>query len=121
MGAHCACDERTELWTLLAAVVLRKTAQLPDQDLPERRETCAEISLEAVVQVEPTPELATKLFEEANRLLRELDDELLQDVARLRMEGCGNEEISQKVNKSARTVERKLSLIHRYVIEELDR
>jgi DNA-directed RNA polymerase specialized sigma24 family protein len=69
--------------------------------------------LAAVVGSEPTPEFAAQVADELSRLLGELRDDPLRQIALLRMEGYRNEEIAARINCSLRSVERKLDLIRK--------
>jgi DNA-binding NarL/FixJ family response regulator len=66
-----------------------------------------------VVSREPSPEFAAELVENFDRLMHALSDQELMQYATWKMEGYSNEEIALKVNRSVRTVERKLNLIRK--------
>jgi DNA-directed RNA polymerase specialized sigma24 family protein len=70
-----------------------------------------EAALEQVVGEEPTPEFAAQVAEEYQRLLDRLGDDSLRQVAVLKMEGCTNDEVAQRLDCSRRTVARKLETI----------
>lgn len=59
----------------------------------------------------PSPAFLMMLEEEHQRLLDALPDEMLRKIALLRMEGYQNQEISQQLGISLRSIERKLGLI----------
>lgn len=65
----------------------------------------------------PTPESAVILAENVQTLLNQLQDEELQRIAILRMEGFTNLEIAEEIGKSVSTVERKFAII-RSTLEE---
>ena len=72
--------------------------------------------LDALAQVigrEPTPEFAAIVTEEYQRLLASLPDESLRKIAIAKLEGTSNEELSQQLGCSLRTVERKLWVIRK--------
>jgi DNA-directed RNA polymerase specialized sigma24 family protein len=60
---------------------------------------------------EPSPELAAMLVENTQQLLDDLDDEMLSQIARLKLEGYSTDEIAQRLGCVRRTVERKLERI----------
>jgi len=64
-----------------------------------------------VLGKEPTPQFAAEVAEECQALFEKLDDPLLRDIARWKMEGFSNEDIAAKLGRTVRTIERKLSLI----------
>lgn len=59
----------------------------------------------------PTPEFLAVMAETQQWLLDRLENESLREVARLRFDGHSNEEISEKIDVSLRSVERKLQVI----------
>jgi DNA-directed RNA polymerase specialized sigma24 family protein len=69
--------------------------------------------LEALGGDEPTPELAAQLAEEYQRLMEQLGDSTLQDVATWKLEGYTDDEIAVRLVCVTRTVERELARIHR--------
>ena len=60
---------------------------------------------------EPTPEFAAEMVEAVERLFNLLDDQELQRIASMKLEGYSNEEIAVGVGCSLPTVERRLKLI----------
>ena len=63
------------------------------------------------VGAEPNPALVAEVAEETRRLLDTLNDEVLQTIARRKLEGYTNQEIAAELDVSERTVARKLSRI----------
>ena len=59
----------------------------------------------------PSPQLLVMLEEEGKRLLEQLEDETLRQVAVWRLEGFTNDEIAGKLGLTTRSVERKLHRI----------
>jgi DNA-directed RNA polymerase specialized sigma24 family protein len=59
----------------------------------------------------PTPAFAAQVADECRRLLERLDSPELRQVALLKVEGYGNEEIAAQLDCGVRTVERRLRLI----------
>jgi len=71
-----------------------------------------------ILGTEPTPELAAGVAENCQVMLNQLNDETLQQVALLTLEGYRTEEIAQKLDCARRTIERKLSRIREIWGEE---
>jgi DNA-directed RNA polymerase specialized sigma24 family protein len=71
----------------------------------------AEAGLDQVVGREPSPEFAALVAEEYERLLDQLDDPELRQVALWKMEGYSTEEVAARLGRVPRTVERKLRVI----------
>jgi DNA-directed RNA polymerase specialized sigma24 family protein len=67
--------------------------------------------LAQVCSREPSPELATQMTEEYERLLRLLPDDKLRQLARWLMEGHTVKEVAERLGCAARTVKRQLQLI----------
>ena len=60
---------------------------------------------------EPTPEFLAIMEEQQRELFQALPDASQRDVARMRFEGFSNEEISEQLGMSLRSVERKLKIV----------
>ena len=67
----------------------------------------------------PDAEFAEQLTAQCRRLLEMLEEDDLRQVALLKMEGLETEEIAQKINRTVRTVQRRLKLIQDIWSEEL--
>ena len=70
---------------------------------------------------EPEPSLVIQAAEEYRRLLAQLEDEQLRQIAQWKVEGFTNEEIAAKLGRAVSTVERKLARIRRLWQKELTR
>src|SRR5262249_42016110 len=113
--------DRDGLWRLLVVITARKAAHLVrDQGRQKRGGAAAATDptatddgplLELILSREPTPDLAAQIAEQCQRLLQQLGDPELEQVARWRMEGFSVDEIAAKLGCVARTVKRKLRLI----------
>ncbi len=125
-------QNRTDLWKLLVTITARKaTAKLrrhfaqkrggggvrgesvfmhDDDDLRE--------GIGNILGSEPTPELASDVAENTQRLLDKLGDETLKQIAVLTLEGYRTEEIAVKLDCVRRTVERKLERIREIWADE---
>ena len=67
----------------------------------------------------PSAELVDSVISEGNQLLETLPDESLRLVARMRMEGYSNQEIADHIDRSVKSVERKLRLIRKVLESKL--
>jgi DNA-directed RNA polymerase specialized sigma24 family protein len=108
------------LWRLLVVITARKALQLlrgegrskrdprrSDDDLDPADDPTL---IEEFVGNEPSPEFAAQVAEEYDRLLKVLDDDQ-RAIAAAKLEGLTNPEIAARLDRSLRTVERKLQLI----------
>ena len=115
-----------DLWQLLVKITERKAFNEVRRQLRMKRgggkvrgesvflDTRASISKGGIDQVpgaEPTAEFAAVVAEGLRHLLDRLADEELRQIAVLKLEGCTNQEISDRINRSLPTVERRLRLI----------
>lgn len=122
-------DNRDDLWQVLVMLTARKAFQerrrqqtlkrgglVTDQGkrLTANTPTPVDWDLDEVVGAEPNPEFVAMMAEQFTCLLDILPEEILRQVARLRLENYTNSEIAERLNCSERTVERKLSLIRGY-------
>ncbi len=113
-------DDRDDLWRVLLLLTARKagkllrregaakrggTGRLPAEDVPLERWP--------VASSEPDPAEAAIMGDTCDRLLDQLGDDTLRQVALWKLEGFSNAEIAEKLNRSISTVERKLQLIRR--------
>ena len=117
---------RNDLWRLLVVITARKVIDyvqhegrqkrgggriVGESGIPTSNSSSAQRGIEQVIGDEPTPEFAVSVAEECELLLEQLGDAMLREVAQLKLEAYTNEEISQRLDCSLRTVERKLWLI----------
>jgi RNA polymerase sigma factor (sigma-70 family) len=118
-------SDHNDLWRLLATITARKATGVI------RRRSCLkrgagivvsesglvdgpnaeEEGLARLLDRAPSPEIATQLAEDYERLMERLGDETLRAIARMKLEGHSNEEIAERLRVSSRTVDRKLQLI----------
>ena len=113
---------REGLWRLLLVINARKVADLLAYHHRGKRDVGRTIAMDnevvaAVVSREPTPEFAAEFADQLVAMLGALEHEDLQQVALLKMEGCTNEEIAVRLQRSASTVERKLRTIRQIWIQ----
>lgn len=128
-GVQCGqfpdISDHQSLWRLLAAIAKHKTLHLiRDQTRLKRggnfkqvrnysaQDSEDDLPVELVCQ-EPTPQMAAEFAEECSRLLSLLPQPELVEIAVEKLKGCTNEELAQRMNKSERTIERKLQLIRK--------
>jgi DNA-directed RNA polymerase specialized sigma24 family protein len=118
--------DRDELWRLLVVITSRKIQGQARRQLRQKRggglvKPVSDIAgpesddelLARAVSAEPTPEFAALVAEEYRRLLERLGDDVLRQVAMLRMEGHTRDEIAARLGCARRTVARQLALIRR--------
>jgi DNA-directed RNA polymerase specialized sigma24 family protein len=127
-GQYPQLADREDLWRLLVVITTRKVMAQARRQLREKRgggsvRTAADLAnpgpddeddiLARAIGSEPTPEFAATVAEEYRRLLERLDDDVLRQVAVLRMEGHTSDEIAERLGCARRTVARQLALIRR--------
>ena len=124
--------DRNDLWQLLLVIAYRKACdQIKHEGRRQPRQGRAvhasalaagpngdEGALFAeMISREPSPEMVAQSAEECRRLLAELGDETLRQVALWKLEGYTNEEIALMMNdgkgRSLATVELKLKMIRK--------
>jgi DNA-directed RNA polymerase specialized sigma24 family protein len=134
-GRFPRLDDRQELWRLLVTITARKAL---DQLARRRRKKRGggrvrgesvfagadpgepAAGIEQVVGPEPTPEFAALVADECRHLLAALGDETLRRIALLRMEGYSDPEIAARLGCGLRTVGRKLDLIRKTWLREVE-
>jgi DNA-directed RNA polymerase specialized sigma24 family protein len=122
-GRFPRLNDRDDLWQLLFVITTRKAIGLVRHATCEKRGGNAAFissrtaidpmpnALDHVTAAGPSPELAAEVAEECARLLDQLNDGQLRQVAIWKMEGYTNEEIAGNIQRSVPTVERKLAAI----------
>jgi DNA-directed RNA polymerase specialized sigma24 family protein len=119
-------QDRDDLWHLLVRITTRKALNQAtflqrqkrgggnvrgDSAFEELNSNGQAEGIAAIVSKEPTPELAATVAEEIQRLLDDLGNERLHQIACWKLEGYTHAEVGEKLNCSTRTVARKLDLI----------
>lgn len=128
-------NDRTDLWKLLVAMAGKKAVDQVRRQTAKKRGG-ADLRGESVVASademgqaagfdqfdgsEPTPEFMALVEEQQTVLFAMLRNDTLRDIARLRIEGHTNTEISAVVGISVRSVERKLGVIRDTWSDELE-
>ena len=120
--------DRDSLWRLLVRMTARKSIDLRRRETRLRRGGPAKANLtdeptgeEAIAKKigdAPTPEFAAVMAEQFQILLSFLRDDQLRELALGKMEGYTNAELAERLNCSARTVERRLSLLRKKLNRE---
>ncbi len=110
------------LWSLLASITIRKCGRrsknysMAKRDVRRERPAGSEEYFDAISADEPTPDEAVLLEETLEALLDELTEEQ-RDVLLLKLQNHSNEEISQRIGRTERTVYRVLGLIRQRLTE----
>ena len=124
-GRYPQLEDPDDLWRFLVTITLNKVVRaMRDQNRIKRGgrmravadEGNAEGEQAAVNELvgrEPSPAFAAQVAEECDRLLHQLGDEELVQLALWKLEGFTNDEIAAKWGRALRTVERKLQLIRK--------
>lgn len=126
-GRFPRLEDRDDLWKLLVTITARKAIKQQRRHFADKRgggavqgesvlkghgeHDASGGGIDQVLGREPTPELAELISETCRLMLAELDDETLEQIAQLKLEGYGNPEIAERLECSKRTVERKLLCI----------
>jgi DNA-directed RNA polymerase specialized sigma24 family protein len=124
-GKFPRLDDETDLWPLLVTITARKASAQRRRHFAQRRsqgrvrgESIFGLGddeqaggIDGVAGDVPTPEFAVQVADECRSLFDKLDDPLLREIARWKMEGYSNDEIALKLGRTGRTIERKLALI----------
>jgi DNA-directed RNA polymerase specialized sigma24 family protein len=126
LGRYPRLNDRDDLWRLLVVITERKALDQVQRERRQKRGGRKILGIFGLADTdggngvignlaspEPTPEFAAAVADECRRLLGQLRDETLRDVARLKMEGYTNEEVADRTGCSLRSVARKLELIRR--------
>ena len=119
-------NDRNDLWKLLLTITARKAGKQIRSNMAQKRgggmtrgesvffkpgdEMGPGLAGNAIA-LDPTPEFAADVVQECESLLGNLDDEVLREIAMMKLEGYTNDEISEKLQCATRSVERKLKRI----------
>lgn len=123
-GRFPQLNDRNDLWNVLVTITLHKVLHLMRDEGRLKRgggrlvlgSSAAGSDADLLQQVlgsEPTPEVSAQVAEQAEILLKQLPSQELVDLALMKMEGYTNGEMAQRLQKTERTVERKLNLIRK--------
>jgi RNA polymerase sigma factor (sigma-70 family) len=117
-------NDRDDLWQILLVLTERKALNQIRHELAQRRGAGKVVGesvmddaaqgaggLADVADPGPTPAFAIEVSEQLEQLLQSLGDRVLRQIALLKLEGCTNREIAERLSVSLRSVERRLALI----------
>lgn len=115
-------NDEGNLWALLVLITSRKASHRVRDGQAQKRgggrvqgESAfggtSKGGIESVIAENPSAEFAHRLFEETDHLFHVLDDDGLQQIAMLKMEGLTNREVAERLGCVERTVDRRLRLI----------
>lgn len=117
-------NDRVNLWRLLVTIAERKIARrLRDESRAKRNlwrtvgESCfvkldrSGSVFDQLPSLEPTPEFAAEFADLCGSLLDSLGNDLLCDIARLKLKNYDTDQIAEQLGISRRTVQRKLLII----------
>ena len=117
-------NDRDDLWQILLVLTERKALNQIRHELAQRRGAGKVVGesvmddaaqgtggLADVADPGPTPAFAVEVSEQLEQLLQSLGDRVLRQIALLKLEGCTNREIAERLAVSLRSVERRLALI----------
>ena len=122
-GRYPQLHDRDDLWKLLVTITARKAMRQQRRHFAAKRgggQVVGESGFgdegdgDGIAQVlghEPTPELLEQIHETCRELLAQLEDESLERIVLLKLEGYTNDEIAEQLDCVTRTVERKLGRI----------
>jgi DNA-directed RNA polymerase specialized sigma24 family protein len=123
--------DRDDLWRLLVVITTRKVSAHARCQLRQKRgggqvRHASDVAepgsdddiLARAASSEPTPEFIAMVAEEYRGLLDRLGDDVLRQVAILRMEGLTTDAIAVQMGCARRTVARQLALIRRILVAE---
>ena len=114
--------DRNDLWQLLVVIAFRKTCNQINHAMARQPPNGHVINASALagdegalfadmISREPSPEMVAQSAEECRRLLAELGDQTLRQVALWKLEGYTNEEIAPRLGRKRCAVDRKLKKI----------
>lgn len=119
-------NDREDLWKLLLTIAARKAGKEIRSNLTTKRgggmirgesvfckpgdQMAQGLDMHAIA-LEPTPDFADDFVSEFEQQMGKLEDDVLRNIAVLKLEGYTNEEIGKKLQCATRSVERKLRRI----------
>jgi DNA-directed RNA polymerase specialized sigma24 family protein len=126
-------SDRHGLWRLLVSITIRKLSHSRrDQNRLKRGGSFRQIDstgdsserrsiVDQIISREPTPEFAAQVAEEYSRWMAALNSDELVQLAEWKLEGFTNDEIAAQWGRTTRTVERKLNLVRKILVHELEK
>lgn len=125
-GRFPQLNDRNDLWRILLTITARKAGRRRRKQFAAKRGGGAvrgeSVFIKAsdlessggigeVLGEEPSPELAVEIADNCRNLMSQLGDSALEQIVLLKLEGCTNVEIADRVGCTTRTIERKLERI----------
>jgi DNA-directed RNA polymerase specialized sigma24 family protein len=133
LGRFPRLDDRDDLWRILVSLTSRKAVNQFRRQRWQKRDASrvvreAELDgagsrrpfLDTLAGPEPSPDFAALVADEWRHRLESLRDDSLRQVALMRLEGFSNDEIAERLGCGRRSVARKLELIRRRWLDEVD-
>ena len=118
-GKFPRLNDRDELWKLLLTITLRKAWRRREKSAKQALPADPDILADELAGQGPTPEMATSVTDEFRRLFGLLDDAVVSTVVLMKLEGHTNQQVSEVMQISVATVERKLQLARRAWSDEM--
>ncbi len=123
-GRFPQLNDETDLWKVIVTVTKRKLSKFARRENAQIRkprhgivhgesmldppDSSQAAGMGQIAGDDPTPEFIVEMDERCQSLLDELEEPELREVAVLKLQGYQNEEIAEKLNRTCRTVERRL-------------
>lgn len=132
-GRYPKLNDREDLWQVLVQVVemraidhfrrevayQKRVATESDLQSPDASDSVA-APIQRISDREPTPAEAASFADALVMLLARLETDELRCIARMRLAGMSDSEVAQKLQRSLRTVERRLKYIREKWADLLD-
>jgi RNA polymerase sigma factor (sigma-70 family) len=126
---------RDDLWRILVVITARKVIGILRRQASQKRggglvvgESAlledsdeSRVGLAQFLGREPSPEMAAELAEDYERLLESLGDDTLRAIALMRLGGHSSVEIAERLGTSPRTIDRKLHVIRKILLDQRTR
>jgi DNA-directed RNA polymerase specialized sigma24 family protein len=125
-GRYPQLADRDDLWRLLVVITERKAIDQAQHERRQKRGGGKVVGLSdplvadgkggnvAIVSSPlPSPEYASLVADECQKLLASLSNQILREVALMKLEGFTHDEIAERMGFSLRSVARKVDLIRR--------
>ncbi len=117
-GRYPELDNRDALWNVMLTVLIRKVLERVDYEKAEKRGPA--VSFSSGIDAAGPQDLSHMVSEECEHLLAKLDDDELERVVAMKLDGFSNEDIASQEGKSVRTVQRMLGLIRGIWLKDID-
>ena len=108
-GEYPELADRDALWSVMLTVLVRKVLRRFEYESAQKRGQA--VSMSTGIETAQREDLSPLVSEECEHLLTRLDDDLLEQVVVLKLDGFTNDDVAQQLGKSIRTVQRMLTLI----------